>query len=204
MPKKNHQENFISLILAAIIHLFLFLMIFCDSFFASKNSHQGFNFKLSASFSENFEDISKNKINEILPQKKAENLSLTKSDKSDNLQDNTDKKIVKNSQSNSGSEKSQVNENSANNSNSENFFDPDVLYYQLPEITKELRKNELNLAVIAEFILNQDGSVKKVSLLKMTSDPKMNFLLKKNLEKWRFKSSQLDSKKKVSINLRVN
>jgi TonB family protein len=63
------------------------------------------------------------------------------------------------------------------------------IYQPLPQIPDELREEAFVSQVTARFYIGADGMVTKVELIKPSNNPKLNQLLLKSLQKWRFHSS---------------
>ena len=56
----------------------------------------------------------------------------------------------------------------------------------LPEIPNELKKEAFSSYAVARFYIQQNGLVAKVELVKPSNSAKLNELLLRSLEKWRF------------------
>ena len=78
-----------------------------------------------------------------------------------------------------------------------------ILYRPLPQIPRNLRKEAFATKAIAKFYVNKDGVVKKMKLLKASSNPRLNFLLMKELKKWRFEKTGADFEVEVHVKFQV-
>jgi len=63
------------------------------------------------------------------------------------------------------------------------------LFQPLPEIPLDMRNEAFSTKIIAKFYIEKDGSVSDVELLEISSNPRLNLLLLKSLNKWRFEPS---------------
>jgi protein TonB len=62
-----------------------------------------------------------------------------------------------------------------------------------PTLPDDLRENNLQATALARFLIHTDGSV-EVTLLKPTTNPRLNQLLLESLRKWRFFPAMKDGK----------
>jgi len=77
------------------------------------------------------------------------------------------------------------------------------LHQPLPEIPDELRYDFLNSQIIAKFYIDENGMVYDVLLIQPSSVPKLNFLLKKSLLKWRFPAKNQTYFQIIAVNFLV-
>lgn len=77
-----------------------------------------------------------------------------------------------------------------------------VLYGPLPQIPDHLKSETLQTYAMARFYVAKDGSA-KVKLIKASSNPELNYLLLKNLMKWKFEPSNQDSVQDIRVNFKV-
>lgn len=80
---------------------------------------------------------------------------------------------------------------------------PKILYRPLPQIPRNLRKEAFSTKARAKFYVQQDGTVKKIELAKPASNPRLNFLLMKELKKWKFEKSTQDFEVEVNVSFKV-
>jgi len=80
---------------------------------------------------------------------------------------------------------------------------PNILYRPLPKIPSNLRKEAFRTKSIIRFYVAKDGSVKKFDFIKSSNNPRLNFLLMKQLEKWKFESSNRDFEQDVVVDFIV-
>ncbi len=79
----------------------------------------------------------------------------------------------------------------------------DAIYNPLPIIPKELRNEALNTFAVARFYIDKDGFVTNVELIKPCDNYKLNWLLLKSLEKWRFSAGNDSYIKEITVNFEV-
>lgn len=65
-----------------------------------------------------------------------------------------------------------------------------IIFQPLPEIPDELRFEAFHSKAIARFYVDAAGSVMRVELIRPCNNPKLNQLLLKSLQKWKFDSSR--------------
>ena len=97
------------------------------------------------------------------------------------------------------------NEDSSSNKGKSNTISksPKILHRPLPNIPSDLRREAFQTKAIVRFYVGQDGAVKKFEFLKSSSNPRLNFLLMKQLKKWKFESTDKDFEKDVVVNFVV-
>ncbi len=77
------------------------------------------------------------------------------------------------------------------------------LYQPLPAIPNELRDEAFNSKAVARFYIAKDGTITKVILTQPCANPKLNHLLLKSLQKWKFGASDSESTQDISVNFEV-
>jgi len=78
-----------------------------------------------------------------------------------------------------------------------------ILYRPLPKIPYDLRREAFKTRAIARFYVNKDGSVNKLELIKASNNPRLNFLLIKQLKKWKFEEKGKDFTQDVKVSFQV-
>jgi TonB family protein len=78
-----------------------------------------------------------------------------------------------------------------------------ILHRPLPQIPRNMRREAFATKAVAKFYVNQDGSVQKIELLKAASNPRLNFLLMKELKKWQFEAAKEDFEVEVNVGFEV-
>ncbi|MBU6338449.1 MAG: hypothetical protein KGQ36_00525 [Rickettsiales bacterium] len=94
----------------------------------------------------------------------------------------------------------QVQDDKNNNSDSQNKVL--VKYGPLPKIPDHLRDEAFNSFAIARFYINEDGSA-RAELIKPCTNPELNYLLLKSLQKWKFAESNKESIQDIKVNFTV-
>ncbi len=77
------------------------------------------------------------------------------------------------------------------------------IYQPLPQIPDELREEAFMSQVTARFYIRSEGTVEKVELIKPSNNPKLNQLLLKSLQKWRFHSSSQSWTQDIQVTFQV-
>ncbi len=77
------------------------------------------------------------------------------------------------------------------------------IFQPLPEIPDELRFEAFNSKAVARFYVDASGNVVRVELIKPCHDPKLNQLLLKSLQKWRFYSSRTGIVQDIVVTFKV-
>lgn len=78
-----------------------------------------------------------------------------------------------------------------------------ILFRPLPQIPRKLRKEAFKTKAIVRFFVSRDGDVKKIILLKASHNPELNFLLMKELKKWKFEKTDKDFTQDVNVSFEV-
>ncbi|MBL6664751.1 MAG: energy transducer TonB, partial [Rickettsiales bacterium] len=78
-----------------------------------------------------------------------------------------------------------------------------ILYRPLPQIPRNLRKEAFATKAIARFYVDKDGLVKNIELIKASTSPQLNFLLMKELKKWKFEAAKKDFNVEVNVGFKV-
>ena len=84
-----------------------------------------------------------------------------------------------------------------------NSQSPKILHRPLPNIPSDLRREAFQTKAIVRFYVGKNGVVKKFEFVKSSSNPRLNFLLMKQLKKWKFESTDKDFEKDVVVNFVV-
>ncbi len=90
--------------------------------------------------------------------------------------------------------------NNQQNSAYENLV---AIHNPLPEIPDDLREEAFNSTAVARFYIDEKGAVTKVELIKPCNNPKLNHLLLKSLQNWKFNPSNKASAKEIKVNFEV-
>jgi TonB family protein len=77
------------------------------------------------------------------------------------------------------------------------------LFNPLPQIPEELRKEAFESEAVALFHISADGLVSRVELTKPCANPRLNSLLLKSLQKWKFPSQAQDFTQEIRVGFRV-
>lgn len=80
---------------------------------------------------------------------------------------------------------------------------PNILHRPLPQIPSSLRKEAFKTKAIVRFYVDRDGSVNRFEFIKSASNPKLNFLLMKQLKNWKFEPQDEDFTLDVNVAFEV-
>ena len=78
------------------------------------------------------------------------------------------------------------------------------LYQPLPDIPEDLRYDFFSSKIVAKFFIDKNGRVYEVELIKPSSIPKLNFLLKKSLLKWQFPAQNAEYFQIINVKFSVD
>jgi outer membrane biosynthesis protein TonB len=77
------------------------------------------------------------------------------------------------------------------------------IYQPLPAIPNELRYEALNTTAKGRFYVDAKGNVLKVELINPCNEPKLNFLLLKQLKKWKFEAGTISFVQDINVTFKV-
>jgi TonB family protein len=77
------------------------------------------------------------------------------------------------------------------------------LFQPLPQIPKELRDEAFSSSAIARFYISESGDVTKVELIKPCQNPRLNHLLLKSLQNWKFHPSSKSWTQDIRVTFKV-
>lgn len=80
---------------------------------------------------------------------------------------------------------------------------PKILHRPLPQIPSSLRKEAFKTKAIVRFYVDKEGHVQKFEFIKSASNPKLNFLLMKQLKHWKFEARAEDFTLDVNVGFEV-
>ena len=78
-----------------------------------------------------------------------------------------------------------------------------ILSRPLPEIPEDLRYEAFSSEIIAKFFIAKNGEVKEVKLIQPSRNPRLNFLLLKSLQKWKFTASNSETSEIINVKFTV-
>ena len=76
-------------------------------------------------------------------------------------------------------------------------------FHPLPQIPDELRDEAFSSKALARFYISADGNVLNVELIKPCADPRLNVLLLKTLQKWKFPATNFNTTQEISVTFSV-
>lgn len=79
----------------------------------------------------------------------------------------------------------------------------DPTFHPLPEIPEELRDEAFSSRAVARFHIGENGSVTKVELIQPCANPRLNVLLLKALQKWKFPAEANGKTQEISVTFLV-
>lgn len=79
----------------------------------------------------------------------------------------------------------------------------DPTFHPLPEIPDDLRDEAFSSRAVARFYIGENGEVTKVELIQPCSNPRLNVLLLKSLQKWKFPRDSSSKIQDISVTFLV-
>jgi outer membrane biosynthesis protein TonB len=79
----------------------------------------------------------------------------------------------------------------------------DPIFHPLPAIPEELRDEAFSSKAVARFYVGENGEVAKVELIQPCSNPRLNVLLLKSLQKWKFPIAATGKTQEISVTFLV-
>jgi len=79
----------------------------------------------------------------------------------------------------------------------------DPILHPLPEIPDDLRDEAFSSRAVARFHIGENGEVAKVDLIQPCSNPRLNVLLLKSLQKWKFPRESSGKTQEISVTFLV-
>ena len=79
----------------------------------------------------------------------------------------------------------------------------DPIFHPLPEIPEDLREEAFLSRAVARFHIGENGIVAKVELIQPCSNPRLNVLLLKSLQKWKFPRESSGKTQEISVTFLV-
>lgn len=76
-------------------------------------------------------------------------------------------------------------------------------FHPLPQIPDDLRDEAFSSKALARFYISVDGNVLNVELIKPCADPRLNVLLLKTLQKWKFPATNSKTTQDISVTFSV-
>ncbi len=76
-------------------------------------------------------------------------------------------------------------------------------FHPLPQIPDYLRDEAFSSKALARFYISVDGNVLNVELIKPCTDPRLNVLLLKTLQKWKFPATNSNTTQDISVTFSV-
>lgn len=76
-------------------------------------------------------------------------------------------------------------------------------FHPLPQIPDDLRDEAFSSKALARFYISVDGNVLNVELIKPCADPRLNVLLLKTLQKWKFPATNSNTTQDISVTFSV-
>jgi len=76
-------------------------------------------------------------------------------------------------------------------------------FHPLPQIPEDLRDEAFSSKALARFYISADGNVLNVELIKPCADPRLNVLLLKTLQKWKFPATNSNTTQEISVTFSV-
>jgi len=76
-------------------------------------------------------------------------------------------------------------------------------FHPLPQIPEDLRDEAFSSKALARFYISADGNVLNVELIKPCADPRLNVLLLKTLQKWKFPAINSNTTQDISVTFSV-
>lgn len=79
----------------------------------------------------------------------------------------------------------------------------DPIFHPLPEIPDDLRDEAFSSKALARFHIGERGTVSKVELIQPCANPRLNILLLKSLQRWRFPIETSNKIQDISVTFSV-
>ncbi len=79
----------------------------------------------------------------------------------------------------------------------------DPIFHPLPAIPEDLRQEAFSSRAVARFYIGENGSVAKVELIQPCPNPRLNVLLLKSLQKWKFPAEASNKTQDISVTFTV-
>ena len=76
-------------------------------------------------------------------------------------------------------------------------------FHPLPQIPDDLRDEAFSSKALARFYISANGNVLNVELIKPCADPRLNVLLLKTLQKWKFPATNSNTTQDISVTFSV-
>ncbi len=76
-------------------------------------------------------------------------------------------------------------------------------FHPLPQIPDDLRDEAFSSKALARFSISANGNVLNVELIKPCTDPRLNVLLLKTLQKWKFPATNSNTTQDISVTFSV-
>jgi TonB family protein len=76
-------------------------------------------------------------------------------------------------------------------------------FHPLPQIPDDLRDEAFSSKALARFYISTNGNVLNVELIKPCADPRLNVLLLKTLQKWKFPATNSNTTQEISVTFSV-
>jgi len=79
----------------------------------------------------------------------------------------------------------------------------DPIFHPLPNIPEDLRLEAFNSQAVARFHISAGGEVSYVELIKPCANPRLNVLLLKSLQRWKFPPASQNEMQDISVTFSV-